>query len=361
MFALKCVLCGQPTGKLFGSHHQDCVAKFKTQWFLMARAIDEYNLGIKSWPEAKYDFINFAAENHVQKFFWGNIHTRSEVRTYDKLIFSQSLICAGEEKNRCHMERTGLSYEKYPQWDHNYQCIAQMGTVALSDSGIYIIGIKTYYIPYGKIVDVGMEKLFWGKEKVYFDVHTTSANRHRYLIESEDKKDKNLVVVLYEILRFMTGMKDAEFKNHLINTPPNPIEYMFHFYPSDANVEILTEASHTGVRPSATPPKPTTIQNAPTNNTQRHRWTIEEDALCCRRFFEQYVSQQGSMDLYQFVQQLQRELPDIPPGSLRMKTQNIKQLCVENGIRNSLDAKPLAQYSQQNYRAFLYVKKEFGF
>ena len=357
---MKCVLCGQPTGKLFGSHHHDCVAKFKTQWYLMAKAIDEYNLGIKCWPDAKYTFIGFAAESHVQKFFWGNVHTRSEVRTYDKLVFSQSMICAGEEKNRCRMERTGLSYEKHPQWDHDYQCIAQMGTVALSDSGVYIIGLKTYYIPYGKIVDVGIEKPFLGKDKVYFDVHTTSANRHRYLIESEDKKDKNLVIVLYDILRFMTGMKDAEYKNHLINTPPSPIEYMFHFYPSDANIELLTEGYRKVVETPIVAPRQAPVQAMPTSNVQRHRWTIEEDALCCRRFFEQYVLQQGSIDLYQFVQQLQRELPDISPGSLRMKTQNIKQLCIEHGIRNSLDAKPLVQYSQQNYRAFLQVKKEFG-
>ena len=43
-----------------------------------------------------------------------------------------------------------------------------------------------------------------------------------------------------------------------------------------------------------------------------------------------------------------------------MKAQNIQQLCMEQGIRSSLDAKPLAQYSQQNRRAFMQVKEEFG-
>lgn len=114
------------------------------------------------------------------------------------------------------------------------------------------------------------------------------------------------------------------------------------------------------VKPAETPlPKPAVVQRAPANSAPKHRWTMEEDTLCCRRFFEQYVMQRSSMDLQQFAEQLHIALPSVSVGSLRMKTQNIKQLCIEHGIRNSLDAKPLAQYSQQNRRAFLVVKQEF--
>ena len=124
-------------------------------------------------------------------------------------------------------------------------------------------------------------------------------------------------------------------------------------------------AKTVGARSAAIPvrnkPQNVPIQNTTTNNAQRHRWTFEEDVICCRRFFEQYVMLQSSMDLSQFAEQLHRTLPEISVGSLRMKTQNIKQLCVEQGIRNSLAAKPLSQYSQQNYRAFMQVKKELGF
>ena len=101
-------------------------------------------------------------------------------------------------------------------------------------------------------------------------------------------------------------------------------------------------------------------ENVSVKKNQYHRWTYEEDLLCCRRFFEQYVEQRSSMDLQFFAQQLHRELPEISVGSLRMKAQNIQQLCIEQGIRSSLAAKPLTQYSQQNRRAFLQVKKEFG-
>lgn len=115
------------------------------------------------------------------------------------------------------------------------------------------------------------------------------------------------------------------------------------------------------VKPAeTTQPKPAVMQKTPASTVPKHRWTMEEDVLCCRRFFEQYVIQQSSMDLLQFAEQLHQALPSISVGSLKMKTQNIKQLCMEHGIRNSLDAKPLVQYSQQNHRAFLAVKQEFG-
>ena len=110
---------------------------------------------------------------------------------------------------------------------------------------------------------------------------------------------------------------------------------------------------------SAYSPKEVPMENAAVKKNQYHRWTFDENLLCCRRFFEQYVAHRSSMDLQFFAQQLHRELPDISVGSLRMKTQNIQQLCIEHGIRSSLDAKPLAQYSQQNRRAFIQVKTEW--
>lgn len=122
-----------------------------------------------------------------------------------------------------------------------------------------------------------------------------------------------------------------------------------------------TVGTQSSARSARNNPQNAPIQNTTSNNAQRHRWTFEEDVICCRRFFEQYVMLQSSMDLSLFAEQLHRALPEISVGSLRMKTQNIKQLCVEQGIRNSLAAKPLSQYSQQNYRAFMQVKKEFGF
>lgn len=194
----------------------------------MGQAIDEYNTEITSYTLAKERLICASAENNVQRFFWSNIYSRNELRTYDKLIYSQSFICATEEKNRCQMERTGLSYAKYPQWEQSTHSICQNGTIALTDSGVYILGggAATVYIPYSKIVDVGFEDSCWFGQTAYFDVKTTSPRRHRYSVTALDRKFKNIAITVYDILRFLVGLKAQEPKNHLINTPPDPIDYI---------------------------------------------------------------------------------------------------------------------------------------
>ena len=81
-------------------------------------------------------------------------------------------------------------------------------------------------------------------------------------------------------------------------------------------------------------------------------YTSEEDELCCRKYFEMFVIAHSNKSLYQFVEELSAILPEISKGSLRMKTQNIKQLCIEHRLPDSLIAKPLSQYSMQNASAF---------
>ena len=66
--------------------------------------------------------------------------------------------------------------------------------------------------------------------------------------------------------------------------------------------------------------KPVVVQRTPASTAPKHRWTMEEDTLCCRRFFEQYVIQQSSMDLQRFAEQLHMALPSISVGSQKMKT-----------------------------------------
>ena len=110
-----------------------------------------------------------------------------------------------------------------------------------------------------------------------------------------------------------------------------------------------------------TPAIPTSPAGSFTGSTEKHRWTVEEDIFCCRSFFDRYVIQKSAMNLQQFAEQLHSAMPGISVGSLRMKTQNIQQLCIEYGITNSLAAHPLAQYSQQNRQAFLQVMQEYGF
>lgn len=87
----------------------------------------------------------------------------------------------------------------------------------------------------------------------------------------------------------------------------------------------------------------------PPNN---HRWTLEEDTICCRRFLEYYVIQQKNTNIEQFLQMLEKEVPEIPVGSLRMKLQNIKYLSTQAGLKDTFYIKGLNQYSKQCYAAF---------
>lgn len=50
-----------------------------------------------------------------------------------------------------------------------------------------------------------------------------------------------------------------------------------------------------------------------------HRWTAEEDEICCKRFIERYVIKREELDTVQFLQELAKEVPDVSEGSLRMK------------------------------------------
>lgn len=91
-----------------------------------------------------------------------------------------------------------------------------------------------------------------------------------------------------------------------------------------------------------------------------HRWTLEEDTICCRRFLECYVLQKSNMDTAQFLQMLSKEVPDVSEGSLRMKIQNIKYLAEQAGLKNTCTIKWLSQYSMQCAKAFRQVMQELN-
>ncbi|MBR3785501.1 MAG: hypothetical protein IKJ77_03770 [Firmicutes bacterium] len=66
-----------------------------------------------------------------------------------------------------------------------------------------------------------------------------------------------------------------------------------------------------------------------------HRWTMEEDLICCKRFLQVYVIEKSDMDTVSFLQSLAKEVPEVSEGSLRMKIQNIKHLTSLEGLENS--------------------------
>ena len=93
---------------------------------------------------------------------------------------------------------------------------------------------------------------------------------------------------------------------------------------------------------------------------EKHRWTMEEDVYCCRRYVEQYVIKKSSMEFLTFLKQLDNELEDVQQGSIRMKIQNIKQVLMELEVEDTLVVSPLKQYSKQNRKAMEEVLKEMN-
>ena len=202
---MNCKLCGKPTGRLLHVYHQECLDKLHNELAEIDEIIALYESGEIEHHCAKARIMNATSTDFIQKFFWNNIYSHSAIRTYDHLVFSQSLIEVFEEKNRCRMERTGLSYTKYPQWECTSQKICELATIAFTDNGVYFLDGKDYYIPYSKIVDVGIKTTFSRKE-VYFDVKTSSPHLHRYSARTVDKKNSEFIDNAYKLLMLMTGI-----------------------------------------------------------------------------------------------------------------------------------------------------------
>lgn len=205
---MRCKLCGKPTGKFGATCHPECKQKLLTELLEMDAIMSAFEKGEFSRREAISQLIRASSTEYIQKLFWDNIPSKSDIRTYEHLLFCHRFVEVSEEKHRCRMERTGLSYARYPQWKSAPQKICDMASLALTDGGVYFLDLNTFYIPYNKIVDVGIDTLFTKKE-VYFDVKTSSPHRHRYHFWAVDKKDKDFSENACSIIRLMAGI-DSE-------------------------------------------------------------------------------------------------------------------------------------------------------
>ena len=183
-------------------YHKECIDKLTKELTEADLVIDAYKNDKMRWIDAKEQIVVATSGEYTQKFFWRNIVTKSDIKTTDHLLFSQNLIEVCEEKNRCTMVRTGLSYAKYPQWETGRMIICMSATVAATDSGIYFLGSNAYYIPYSKMVDVGKTN-----GEVYIDVKTSSPHRHRYSLHSIEKDDRDFVNNVYSLVRMMANIE----------------------------------------------------------------------------------------------------------------------------------------------------------
>ncbi len=92
----------------------------------------------------------------------------------------------------------------------------------------------------------------------------------------------------------------------------------------------------------------------------KHIWTYEEDLLCCRKYLEIVKSGSRGMGISEVAERISIFVPNVKMGSLRMKISNIKALSDDEGLSDGMAIAPLANYSQQNERAFKQALREIG-
>lgn len=138
------------------------------------------------------------------------------------------------------------------------------------------------------------------------------------------------------------GYKELDAKSH------NGLTAALRKYEEFLRFQANGNISQKVVAPVITNHQPTAV----------HRWTMDEDEICCKRFLECYVVEQSKLDTISFLQRLSKEVPAISEGSLRMKIQNIKYLTTLAGLQDTSTIKGLSQYSSQCERAFKKVLLE---
>ena len=199
---MKCYLCGKPVKTIFGICHKECADKLHGEFLEVDTVIEKYKSGQISCQIAKEMLVKATSTDNIQAFFWKNIYSKCAIRTYDKVVYSQDFIEVAERKNSCKMERTGLSYARMPNWEVNTYTIAQNASAVLTDSGVYILEAQDLYIPYSRIVDVGVDG-----RRVYFDVNTTSPYGHRYYLWQYKSKDMDFRDNVCDVLRIMANIR----------------------------------------------------------------------------------------------------------------------------------------------------------
>ena len=149
---------------------------------------------------AKQRLMKLASSNELyQKYLLNLPFVRGSIKSNEVLIYGESQVSISEEKNWKAMERTSLSYARYPTWRVEPRKIADIATVAFTDKAIYLLSLeKSYVYPYSKIVNIDFVEQGWN-EKAYFEVKTTSPHPHKFAMWATDgkSKEKSRNIVLF--------------------------------------------------------------------------------------------------------------------------------------------------------------------
>lgn len=203
-----CRYCGEPTAKFFQKEHDECRQTMQQEWQKVEELLFSYETGKISSKDAAKQIIPASSGRYLQIYLWNRVNFKDEIRSSNHLIYSAQFIEAVDEKNRVHMDRPGLSYARYPKWESSGKKICEMGVLALTDEGVYLIDTKTTFLPYKKIIDVSTGK-FLSHKCLRIDVKTTSPQGHKYEIWSLDPVENNITDIACRIIKMMTGIKTA--------------------------------------------------------------------------------------------------------------------------------------------------------
>ena len=282
---------------------------------------------LESYEDDEFDYktayseiINYIDDNDdFAEYLESSIDSR-ELLPNERIIYKTSSIDVIERKNSCKMERTGYSYERYPIWDVRDTKISNSNTILISNMRIYLYtttGLRLY--PLNKIVNAGS----YSDTMAFFDVKTTSPYPHRFIIQGNSYKAED-VKKLANLLEIVFKMTYAP------------------------NFAIGKDASK---------------KTSASGNSRRetHKWTYEENLTCCQAVIDNFVTHEIDFQFDEFLDELNKLIPEVKRNSLKMKIQNIKSLLIEYDIPNTLNTKPLTSCSRDNRKAFEECIEEIDF
>lgn len=102
----------------------------------------------------------------------------------------------------------------------------------------------------------------------------------------------------------------------------------------------------------------TKIKFLPTTKKIKHKWTLYEEQIVLEMYIDYFIKQHKNMKNNDFIYAIAGKCPDIPFNSIKMKTQNIKQLCIDFNVADSFIISPLKNYSQTSKMLFINLLKK---
>lgn len=84
----------------------------------------------------------------------------------------------------------------------------------------------------------------------------------------------------------------------------------------------------------------------------KHTWTDKEEATCCYTYLKHSLQDNYPKDYSTILNKLSNQFPDISRNSIKMKLQNIKFLCMQKNIPDSIQIQPLCNASNKNWEFF---------